>query len=68
MAGDLGIALEGSVGAGGSLACITGSMGIATLDGLGPVGSGSRSRSERIEIDSLTNRAQLVAGILQTVN
>jgi len=67
VAGDLGIALEGSVAGGGSLACITGSMGIATLDGLGPVGSGGRSRSERIEIDSLKIRAQLVAGILQSL-
>ena len=43
-------------------------MGITTLDGLGPVGFGSRSRSERIEIDSIASRAQLVAGILQTLN
>ena len=65
--GRLGMELEGSVGAGGSLACITGAMGIATLGGLGPVGSGARSRSERIEIDSLTARARLLAGILQTL-
>jgi len=63
----LGSDLQGSVAAGGSLACITGSMGIATLGGLGPVGSGARSRSERIEIVSLTERAKLVAGILQTL-
>jgi len=64
----LGLALEGSSGAGGSLGCITGAMGIATLAGVGPVGSGARSRSERIEIDSLAVRAKLVAGILQTLS
>ena len=67
VAGLQGIELQASVGAGGSLAGITGSTGIATLGGLGPVGAGARSRSERIEIDSLTVRAALMAALLQTL-
>jgi len=65
--GELGLNLHASVGAGGSLGNITGSMGIETLDGLGPVGAGMRSRAERIEIDSLPVRGRLIAGLLQTL-
>lgn len=64
---ELGLKLQASVGAGSSLGNITGSMGIETLDGLGPVGSGMRSRAERIEIDSLPVRGKLIAGLLQSL-
>ena len=62
--GQLNLKLTTSTGAGGSSGNITGAMGIATLDGLGPKGAGAGTRAEYIEIDSLAERAQLLAGLV----
>ena len=58
---------HGSAG-GGSDANFTGAMGIATLDGLGLRGSGAHTLDEHIEIDSLPERARLMAGLLATLD
>jgi len=43
---------------GGSDACTTGALGIPSIDGLGPRGSGFHTREERIELGSLVPKAQ----------
>jgi glutamate carboxypeptidase len=49
---------------GGSDGCFTSSLGVATLDGLGPLTMDMCGDEERIEISSLTPRAALLAGII----
>ncbi len=58
---------HGSAG-GGSDANFTGAMGIATLDGLGLRGADAHTLNEHIEIDSLVERARLMAGLLTTLD
>jgi glutamate carboxypeptidase len=61
---ELGQALgEGSTG-GGSDGNFTAALGVATLDGLGAVGDGAHALHEHVEIDSLPDRAALVAGLI----
>ena len=43
---------------GGSDACTTGALGIPSIDGLGPRGSGFHTREERVELGSLVPKAQ----------
>jgi glutamate carboxypeptidase len=43
---------------GGSDGCTTGALGIPTIDGLGPRGSGFHTRNERVALDSLVPKAQ----------
>ena len=43
---------------GGSDACTTGAIGIPSIDGLGPSGSGFHTRDERVALDSLVPKAQ----------
>jgi glutamate carboxypeptidase len=50
---------------GGSDGNITASLGIATLDGLGPQGDGLHALHEHVVINSLPTRATLMAGILK---
>lgn len=64
IANDLNIELSSVVAGGGSLGNITGALGVATLDGLGARGAGLHTQAEHIEIDSLTERARLMAGLL----
>ena len=64
IAASLGFALpHGSTG-GGSDGNFTGAAGIPTLDGLGLRGGGYHTLSEYIEVDSLAERARLMAGLL----
>lgn len=64
IASELGFELpHGSAGA-GSDANFTGAMGIPSLDGLGVRGEGWHTLQEHIEVDSLPERARLVAGLL----
>jgi glutamate carboxypeptidase len=58
---------EGSTG-GGSDGNLTSALGVPTLDGLGPVGDGAHSDSEYIEINSLPERAALIAGLVQRLS
>ena len=64
---ELGQALgEGSTG-GGSDGNFTAALGVATLDGLGAVGDGAHALHEHVEIDSLPDRAALVAGLIAKI-
>ncbi|WP_234468960.1 M20/M25/M40 family metallo-hydrolase [Streptomyces sp. MBT62] len=54
---------ETSVG-GGSDGNITASLGVPTLDGLGPDGGGAHARHEWVDLTSVPDRAALVAGLL----
>jgi glutamate carboxypeptidase len=64
VAKDIGIDITHGSAGGGSDANFTGAMGIATLDGLGLRGNGAHTLGEHIEVDSLTERGRLIAGLL----
>ncbi len=57
---------ETSVG-GGSDGNFTAALGVPTLDGLGAIGNGAHSSAEHIIINSLPERAALLAGLLATL-
>jgi len=64
LATELGIELrEGSTG-GGSDGCFTADMGIPTLDGLGPDGSGAHALDEHVVVESLVPRAALLTHLV----
>ena len=60
---ELGIEIEEGVSGGGSDGNIT-SLYCATLDGLGPVGDGAHAMHEHVLVDSLPDRAALLAMLL----
>ncbi len=64
----MGLDLSHASAGGGSDGNFTGTMGIPTLDGLGVRGSGAHTLDEHIEIDSLVERARLMAGLLATLD
>jgi glutamate carboxypeptidase len=65
IASEFGLDLkEGSTG-GASDGNFTSAIGIPTLDGLGAVGGGAHAIDEWIEIDSLPQRATLLAGLIR---
>jgi glutamate carboxypeptidase len=70
-AAEIGEALESpviDVATGGvSDASWTASLGIPTLDGLGPVGEDDHSPAERIIVSSIPDRVALVAGVIASV-
>ena len=57
---------EGSTG-GGSDGNFTAALGVATLDGLGAVGDGAHALHEHVDIESLPDRAALVAGLIARI-
>ena len=54
---------EGGTG-GGSDGNLTAAVGVPTLDGLGAVGDGAHALHEHVDIESLPDRAALVAGLI----
>jgi glutamate carboxypeptidase len=67
IAAGLGMDLrEGSTG-GASDGNFTSALGIPTLDGLGAVGDGAHSVDEYIDIESLPQRAALIAGLIDSL-
>lgn len=65
LAGELGRPLdEGSTG-GGSDGNFTAALGVPTLDGLGAVGDGAHALHEHVDIEHLTWRAALLAGLIE---
>lgn len=64
IAKELGFEMTGRSQGGGSDGNFTGAMGIPTLDSLGVRGAGLHTLNEHIHIDSLTERARLMAGLL----
>lgn len=57
---------EGSTG-GGSDGSFTAGMGVPTLDGIGPDGSGAHARTEHILVDDLPRRVGLYGRLLETL-
>ncbi len=64
IAGELGFALPHQDSPGGSDGNFTGALGITTLDGLGPRGTGTHTLDEHLLIPSLPERGRLLAGLL----
>ncbi len=64
----LGFDIAHSSRGGGSDGNFTGAMGIATLDGLGAIGRGAHTLDEHIDVGSLVDRGQLMAGLLATLD
>lgn len=61
----LGLDITGGHAGGGSDGNFTAALGVPTLDGLGPVGSGAHARGlERIRFSSLVERAALMAALV----
>jgi glutamate carboxypeptidase len=57
---------EGGTG-GGSDGNFTAALGVATLDGLGAIGDGAHALHEHVDIETLPDRAALVAGLLTQI-
>ena len=57
---------EGSTG-GGSDGNFTAALGVPTLDGLGALGDGAHALHEHVDVDSLADRAALVAGLIASI-
>ncbi len=57
-------ALEGVVVGGGSDGNFTAAAGCPTLDGLGAVGAGAHAEGEHVRIDSMPERAALLAALI----
>lgn len=62
---ELGIEVKDVATGGGSDASFTSAKGIATIDGLGPIGGNAHSEDEYLEVASLTERAHLFACTVQ---
>ncbi|MDI1464409.1 M20/M25/M40 family metallo-hydrolase [Catellatospora sp. KI3] len=58
---------EGAWAPGASDANFTGSVGVATLDGLGGVGGGSHSRTEWVDVSQLAPRTALLAALIDRI-
>jgi glutamate carboxypeptidase len=67
IAAELGFELPAETSGGGSDGNFTGALGIPTLDGLGPRGDFLHTRDEHIVVDSLAERARLLAGLLMAL-
>lgn len=63
-AAEMGLDLRPIEEYGGSDGCFTSALGVATLDGLGPLTYDMCGDGERIEVSSLAPRAALLAGII----
>lgn len=62
---EMGLTVRDVATGGGSDASFTASQGVATIDGLGPVGGNAHSEDEYLEIDSLVERSLLLAKTIQ---
>jgi glutamate carboxypeptidase len=67
LAKPLGLELGHASTGGGSDGNFTGANAIATLDGLGAEGKDYHTLEERIEVESLSRRGRLMAGLLATL-
>jgi glutamate carboxypeptidase len=68
VAASLGLQLEGAVVGGGSDGNFTSALGVATLDGLGAVGTGLHARHEQIRVAETLERIRLLAALLARRN
>jgi glutamate carboxypeptidase len=63
----MGMELSHASAGGGSDGNFTGANGIATLDGLGVEGKGYHTLEEHLNVESLSRRGRLMAGLLATL-
>ena len=68
MARDVLPGIEGTSVGGGSDGNFTAAIGVPTLDGLGAVGGGAHADHEYLVVHAMTERAQLVAGLVETLS
>lgn len=61
---ELGIELDWVATGGGSDANITASLGVPSIDGLGPIGGGAHGQSEYLEIDSIQPRLEVLKKLI----
>jgi len=59
--------VEGCPVGGGSDGNFTAAIGVPTLDGLGAIGGGAHADHEYVLVDTMTGRAQLVAGLVAAI-
>ncbi|WP_329214537.1 M20 family metallopeptidase [Streptomyces sp. NBC_00683] len=59
--------IEGKSVGGGSDGNFTAALGVPTLDGLGAVGGGAHADHEYLVIDAMTERANLIAGLVHAI-
>jgi glutamate carboxypeptidase len=64
---ELGFEIDEASTGGGSDGNFTASLGIPTLDGLGPLGDGAHAAHEHIIVDEFPRRAALLACLLETL-
>jgi glutamate carboxypeptidase len=64
IAAGLGLTLTGGKTGGGSDASIASSLGVPTLDGLGPDGEGLHAEHEQVLIPSFVERTALLTELL----
>ena len=62
---DIGLAITDISTGGGSDASFTSAMGIATVDGMGPKGGKQHNEGEYLEVDTLVERAELLAAVIE---
>lgn len=63
----LGLEVDHTATGGGSDGSFPSSMGVDTVDGLGPVGGGQHSDDEYLEIQTLPERAELFIEVLKNI-
>jgi len=68
LARSIGFDPEAGIVGGGSDGNFTGALGVPTLDGLGPEGSGFHTAEEHVLIPSLIPRARLLSGLFRTLD
>lgn len=67
LSGQIGFEMSSDRAGGGSDGNFTGAMGVPTLDSIGVRGRGLHTLDEHIEVESLTERARLAAGLLTQI-
>lgn len=67
LAGRLGFEVRDTATGGASDANTTAGMGVATLDGLGPIGGLDHSPDEYLELDSIVPRTTLLAALILAI-
>ena len=65
VAAGIGIDLKEASTGGASDGNFTSALGIPTLDGLGPIGDGAHAVEEWVDVESLPQRAALLAGLIE---
>ena len=67
LAAGLGFATKDAATGGASDANTTAGMGVASIDGLGPIGGNDHSPLEYLEVDSIAPRTALVAALIRAI-